>query len=90
MQLLKADFKNEFVTHRKIYFLDFTSIESYGSQSHMIDFGFAKNTIIKNTIDKSNIHKITGRKRTIIKRTAFKFLKIDFIHAVSVVVVFDI
>lgn len=84
------DFKNEFVTHSKIDIFDFASIERYGSQRHMIDFGFAKNAIIKDAIDESNIHKVTSRESTTVKCTTLKFLKIDFIHAIIVVIVLDI
>jgi hypothetical protein len=81
-------FKNEFAAHRKIDFFDFASIESYGSQTNMIDFGIIKITIIKDTVDKGNIHKITGRERTIVKCAALKFFEIDFINIISVAVVF--
>ncbi|MNE57494.1 hypothetical protein D3C80_1524620 [compost metagenome] len=70
------NFKNEFVAHGKIYFLNFASIKSNGSKSYIINFCFAESTIIKNTIDKSNCQKGAGRKVTIIKNAAFEVLKI--------------
>jgi hypothetical protein len=88
--VIKTYFKNEFIAHRKINLFNFASIESHGSQTHMIDSGSIKNTIIKNTINKGNVHKITGRKSTVIKCAASKLLKIHFLHAIGVVVVFDI
>ena len=48
------NFKDQFVAHGKIHFLNFTTVKSSGSESDIIDFGFIENTIIKNTIDKGN------------------------------------
>jgi NifB/MoaA-like Fe-S oxidoreductase len=84
------NFKNEFVTHRKIDFFHFATIEKYASQGYMVDFGSAKNTIIKSTINKNHSNKIALREITTVESTAFKFLQIDFLFTVSDVVVFDV
>ncbi len=84
------DFEYQFVTHGKIDFLDFTTIESHRSKSDIIYFGVAKRTIIENAVNKGNRKKSAFGEITIAKRTTFKFLEIDFFFAISDVAVFDI
>ena len=76
-------FENEFVAHCKIHFFNFAPIKSYSPKSHVINFGFAKNTIVKNTINKSHSQKGAGRKVTVIKNTAFKIFKINIVFTVN-------
>ena len=84
------NFKNEFVAHCKIDFLDFAAIKSGGSKSDVIDFGFTKNAIIKNAVDKSNGQKSAGRKITIVENTALKILKVKSIPTINYGIVFFI
>jgi len=86
----KMNFKDQFIAHGKIDFLDFTMIESRGSKGYVIYFGMAESAVIKNTIDKSNVYKKTLGKITIGKRATLKFLVIDFPLTINHVVVFDI
>jgi hypothetical protein len=82
--------KNEFVAHRKIYFLHFATIKKYASKCHVIDFGSAKKTIVKGAIDKNYPNKIALREIATVESATFKFLQIDFLFTVSEVVVFDV
>lgn len=68
------NFKNEFVTHRKIDIFYFAMVKKNASQCYVIDFGSAKNTIVKGTIDKNDSNKIALGEIASIESTAFKFL----------------
>lgn len=68
------NFKDEFVTHRKIHVFHFATVEKHRSKCHVIDFGSAKKTIVEGAIDKNHPNKIALRKITIVESAAFKFL----------------
>ena len=84
------NFKNEFVTHRKIDLFYFATVKKYASKCHVIDFGFAKITIVKGAIDKNYSNKIALREIATVESATFKFFQIDFFFTVSDVVVFDV
>ena len=88
--MIKGNVENQFVAHGKIDFFHLATIESHGSQRHIIDFGSIEITIIENTIDKSDGQKHTLREITVIESATFEFLEIGFFLAVSKVIVFNI
>ena len=83
-------FKNEFVTHRKIDLFYFATVKKYASQSYVIDFGSAKNTIVEGAIYKNHSNKIALREIATVESATFKFFQIDIFFTVSDVVVFDV
>ena len=83
-------FKNEFVTHRKIDLFYFATVKKYASQSYVIDFGSAKNTVVESAIDKNDSNKVALREIATVESATFKFFQIDFFFTISDVVVFDV
>jgi hypothetical protein len=73
------NFEDQFVTHCKIHFLNFASVEKHGSEGNMIDFCSTKNAVIESTINENDSNKIALRKIAVIESTTFKFLQIDFL-----------
>jgi len=86
--VVEADFKYQFVAHRKVDILYLAVAENDRAQCHIIDFGTVEIAMVKRTIDEGNVEKSALAEVAIVKNTTFKFLKIDIVHRIADAIVF--